>query len=137
MGRPRTPTSQLKLHGSLRSDRHGDRAGEPQYGGIPVPAVQLSGAAAEHWEFVVPKLIETGVAKDIDGPALTMLCQFWAKAQSYLAAGDGEYRIDQSAVMAAKQWRDLASRFGLTAVDRAHIQVGKTEDHDPASKYVC
>ena len=137
MGRPRTPTNKLKLHGALRADRHGDRAAEPKYIGVPKPAAELVGESLAHWEFVVGQLIESGVAKEIDGPALTMMCQFWAKAQGYLSASQGDYKVDQSAVMAAKQWRDLASRFGLTAVDRTHIQVGTAEDHDPASKYVC
>lgn len=137
MGRPKTPTAKLKLHGAYRKDRHGDRAAEPQPEGLPVPAEELTGRAAEHWQLVVRPLVDMGVAKAIDGPALTMMCQFWAKAQSYLSLRDGDYKNDQSAVMAAKQWRDLASRFGLTASDRASLQVGEKQSNDPAAKYLA
>lgn len=137
MARPRKPTKNLKLHGTYRSDRHGDRAAEPRPTGDPHKPDWLTGAASEHWDHVAPQLIDTGVATWIDQPALVLMCQFWAKAQSYMKSGEGDYKIDQSAVMAAKQWRDLASRFGLTPVDRTHLQVGKPEDFDPAAEFIA
>jgi phage terminase small subunit len=117
----RKPTAELKLHGEVYASRHGDRSREPTPTGKPVKPGDLSQSASEHWDLVVPSLVDTGVATAQDTPALVRLCEFWGE---YEDAKNQEIkdRIRLMMMVAShKQWIDLASRFGLTPSDRARI----------------
>ena len=36
-----------------------------------------------------------------------------------------------------KQWKDYASRFGMTPSDRAKLTTGNPEDVDPAAEFIA
>lgn len=136
-GRPRTPTAKLKLHGDYRSDRHGDRAAEPKPSGKPVKPAGMAKDAAAHWDAVVPGLVATGVATAADAPALAAMCQWHAE---YLTAKRKTVKDRKRLMMmvsAHREWMQLASKFGLTPVDRARIQVGEAEESDPAAEFIA
>ena len=57
-GRPRKPTAVLKLEqGKVYASRYGDRSGEPSGQGVPLQP-ELTGRALEHWQAVVPRLVQ-------------------------------------------------------------------------------
>ena len=139
MARPRKPMAKLKLHGGYREDRHGNRQAEIAANGKPVMPRGLSKHAKSHWKSVVEDLIRMDIAKRIDTPALQSMCEWWAEwkmLQSGEAGIAGYKRLIQMS-MCHKQWRDLASRFGLTPSDRAKLTVDNTEPNDPAAEFLA
>ena len=140
-GRPRKPTAELRLHGSLDHDkkRHVGRASEPQPTGEPTRPSDLAGWAKVHWEKNAEQLVRLGIAKQLDEDALASMCEWWAEwkqLQNGEAGETGYKRLIQMA-MCHKQWRDLASRFGLTPSDRANLTVDDSKEHDPAAEFIA
>jgi P27 family predicted phage terminase small subunit len=138
MGRPRKPTAALDRAGTRRQDRHGDRENEPKFVGLPERPTDLSPEARKHWDQVVPKLIDAQVATAIDAAALVQMCESWAEVVASRKVKVPAYDLDgrrkrQMMINGAlKAWRDLASRFGLTPVDRAKLEVDPgEEENDP------
>lgn len=120
-GRPPTPTSKLKLHGGYRKERHAGRDKEPVATGEPVQVIPLGDDGKALWDFVVPKLIASKVARSIDSPALTAMCFWWdewRKADSIEVARYRRLALRDTFAM----WQSLASRFGLTPSDRTKLQ---------------
>ena len=139
-GRPRKPTSTLKLHGTMDSRQAKQRRSEPQAAGMPTKPDGMPKEASEFWDKYVPELVRMGVAKANDAPALQSMCQWWAeymKHQRSRPASKHVYRRINMMANAHKQWRDLASRFGMTPVDRTHIQVDDRTSKDPADEYLA
>lgn len=136
MGRPRKPTAILKLEGDYSPSRHGYRGAEPQPDGTPRKPIGLPRDAGLHWDQIVPELSRLGVATRIDEAALEDMCRWWGRMQVLSRKTKQDYRTLTLAAMCAKQWRDYASRFGLTPSDRAKLSVGDASDHDPAAKYI-
>ena len=137
MGRSRKPTAKLKLHGTFRSDRHGERATEPQPAGEPKKPKGLGKLASQHWDAIVPELIKTGVAKSCDTPALESMCLWWQDMQAlrHDTEMDGPQRLRLLAA-AQRAWNDLAFRFGLTPTDRAKISIEPATKDDLTRKYM-
>lgn len=136
MGRPRKPTAILKLQGDCSPSRYGYRGAEPEPTGQPRKPMGLSRDASSHWDAIVPELIRTGVAKGVDESAIEDMCRWWGRLQVLNRRREQDYRTLTLAAMCAKQWRDYASRFGLTPSDRARLSVGDSSTADPAAKYV-
>jgi P27 family predicted phage terminase small subunit len=136
IGRPRKPTEKHDRDGSLRQDRHGGRKNQPKADGVPTPPDSLTVEAKAHWNQVVPALVESGVAKAIDAPALAAMCESWADLQAArrLKGYDlQEKRQRQMLINAAlRAWRDLAARFGLTPADRAKLEVAPDDEEGNA-----
>ena len=138
MVNPPKPTKLKVLEGTHRPDRWGDPNHEMSPDGLPVEAVTLDGAAREHWDDVVPVLIQTGVATSADGYALTAMCEAWQlMRESHVLAkqnptGKGE-RCSYLGYL--KQWESFAARFGLTPSDRTRIRVNKPTGDELESKY--
>lgn len=140
MGRNPTPTAKLKLYGGFdhNKKRYEKRMGEPTPEGYPEKPGGLSEWASVHWDCVVPELISTGIAKCLDTFALESMCEWWAewKLLSLDKKIDAFKRITMMSC-AHKQWRDLASRFGLTPADRAKLCVMEDKDFDPAAEFIA
>ncbi len=138
MARPRKPTKTLKLHGGLRKDRHSSRSDEPKPTGKVVKPKGMSKDATAHWDQVVPGLLNTGVATSADVSALVRMCEWWAEGEKCRRSKSWKpmARVQAFAV-AHKQWRDLASRFGLTPSDRANLTVKDKDKHDPAADFIA
>lgn len=167
-GRRAKSPEMLKLNGTYREDRHGDRA-DLQVGGEPKRPTHLKGEARKLWNTVVPVLVEQGYASELDSQSLTAMCEWWAEYRSaadeqvedakgladlaeairQLAAACGDqdvskvvYQLSFDIAKAmegrsmqrkrrmecmSKAWREffsIASRFGLTALDRQGIKAG-------------
>ena len=108
--------------------------------GTPQPPDDLDEVALAEWHRVVPQLAAKGVLTESDRAALIVMCQSWSmydrmsKAiESHVMADlsegismDGR-RLIASATEAARQWRDMAIRFGLTPADRPRVKLPEQE----------
>lgn len=124
MARPRKPTAILKLQGDCTPSRHGYRGGEPQPKGRPVMPDGMPDAANWYWNQYVTRLIDLGIAKDIDTPALEDMCRWWARIKE-LETQDPDYRNLTLLAMCSKQLKDYLGKFGQTPSDRAKLSVGE------------
>lgn len=139
-GPHKKPTALKVLEGTLCPTRDKGRAKEPRPGGCPEPPAHLDAVAREHWDRVVPELVELRVARGVDEHALVLLCQAWSDLARLRGHLDPEGKLDlklQYAINAArKSWTDLAGRFGLTPADRTKIETeGPTAD-EAAARFV-
>lgn len=136
-GRPRKPTATLKLMGAFRNNRHAERENEPQPTGTPVAPAWLDETGLELWNRLVPKLIAIGVAKDFDNESLGSMCRWWSawrKADAALVENGITTAGMNQSVAAWKQFSLLASKFGLTPVDRTKIAVEPKDDNQDTEK---
>ena len=111
-GRPRKPTSQLKVYrDKLYPSRVGDRSREPQPKGKPKKPPKLVGKWGNYcWAKTVPSLIATRVVTEQDEPALIAMCLAFERWMEFKEAKD--YRV----------WRELSAQFGLTPAERTRVQ---------------
>lgn len=127
-GRPRKPVQAKILAGTYRADRDGDPASLVRAAGSPVAPAHLSGEALAFWGRIVPGLVASGVAAACDGPALTAMCEWWARYRRYsealdAAPADGDaYQLLVMVGISTTNFDRLASRFGLTPSDRAKLR---------------
>ena len=134
-GHRKIPTAILKVEGTYREDRHGNRANEPTPTGHPEMPLTLSPAAKRHWKKVVPLLVKMGVAKTVDSAALAGMCEAWSMYQDihrYYRRATVEDRLAlvTKLIAARKDWGVQAGMFGMTPSDRARLQVERNEDVD-------
>ena len=136
-GRPRKPTSHLKLHGNYRADRHGDRADEPQPKGAPEMPSHLKGDARLLWCKVVPQLVGAGMAKSIDAYSLASMCEWYRQYRKTLRAIDriganhkDHYKLLIQLNMASNNFDRLAAKFGMTPVDRTRLKNEKPDTEE-------
>ena len=126
-GRPPKAIGILNLQGTSRPDRHSHRSKEPQSGGKPECPKWLKGDAAKFWRDAVPKLDRMGILQSIDSAELAALCRSWAewrKSDRRLEAEDDDkvrFRLTILAGMAWKQFEKIATKYGLTPVDRIRL----------------
>jgi phage terminase small subunit len=90
----------------------------------------LDQEAATFWDQYVPQLVAAGIAREIDGPQLELMCKWWAESArthgliANTAIDDpGYYRAVQLGIMADKQFRTLADKFGLNTKDRGQLRI--------------
>lgn len=121
-GRPPTPTALLSLYGGLRDDRHAGRVSEPRPEGCALPVVSLNGDALACWEHYVPRLIQMGVATEVDSHELVAMCEWWAEYRKWQTMNDeNDYRRLTGMAVAHKQFASIGAKFGITARDRVGL----------------
>jgi phage terminase small subunit len=103
--------------------------------GSPVKPADLGDVASKFWDDHVPQLVAAGVAREVDAPELALMCQWWAESQRIHAAtpdtsieDEAYYRLIQLGVMADKNFRALADKFGLNPQDRGKLRIKTTEN---------
>jgi phage terminase small subunit len=129
-GRPRKPTAKLKAQGTFRRDRHARK--EPQALGAPYEIGSLTGHARELWDQIVPELVRMKVATAVDSPQLFAMCQWWSEYRTLQTEKKMEkYNRMVAMATAYKQFASIASRFGLTPVDRASLEIEKSTADNP------
>lgn len=142
MARPPQPTTKLKLNGTYREDRHGER-NEPQHaGGKPLMPVGMAGRAADEWVRIVD-VLDGDMLSPADQSLLASYCmavaQLHESQASIESAGllveghNGSVRRNP-ALMIQKQAVEViamtASRFGLSPADRAKLAIPKKDEDD-------
>ena len=114
------------MAGNSRSGRRPDptKAKAPKAVGEPVRPDFTDPEAAAFWDVVVPGLVKAGIVGELDSAALQTMCEMWglyraAYEQAEKFPIDRDRRIAVVSYQAAfEKW---ASRFGLTAADRARL----------------
>ncbi len=124
-GRHPKSVAELKLHGTFRPGKHGDRLAEPAVEGLPEKPVGLKPDAEWLWDLVLAEYANAGPLKRIDTAAVMAACDLWSKyrAASKLADAnpvDKETRIAVTAYYAA--WERAASKIGINPVDRRRVR---------------
>ena len=78
-----------------------------------------------HWESIVPKLEQMGLATCMDQDVLEALCHWYAEWQRWrlgMHPAEAQCRNPLAEQRAAfKHWFDLAGHFGMTPQDRANL----------------
>ena len=128
-GRLRKTTQEHTRAGTYKPSRHGGRGDDLPPEQPPKPA-DLSPDAAAFWDQVVAWLVEHGQCQRIDAFALEAMCRLWACARVSLIAAeadplDKDIRI--AATSYAQRFESMASRFGMTPVDRARLTLKAAE----------
>lgn len=128
-GRPRKPAATHKLAGTFRPDRH--KKNEPRPEGEPYQIEKLEGFAAELWDRVVPELVRMKIATAIDSPQLFAMCQWWQEFRELQSDIEMDpYKRTCAMAGAYKQFGAIAAKFGLTAADRANLDIDDGEEED-------
>jgi P27 family predicted phage terminase small subunit len=130
-GPPKQPLELKLLNGTYRRDRDGDLAERVVVLGEPKKPEDLPPEASAFWEQWVPRLVELGIAKDVDAPALEQMCFWWARSKelrqvlqkiSRAVLTKEYFRTQVLAAQADKSFNNIASRFGLTPADRTRLR---------------
>jgi P27 family predicted phage terminase small subunit len=128
-GRPPKAIDLHILEGTFDRRRHAGQA-DALASGTPVPPKYLKGAALKFWKRVVPELVRAGIAKAIDAPELTLMCQWHARYEKYGKQLDrlqptakAFQAVFLAAHLSSTRFNKIASKFGLNPIDRARIRV--------------
>lgn len=134
MGRRGTKPKPIELKvlkGTYRKDRDGDIADAVKTSGLPIKPSGMPADESAIWDEVVPKLVEMGVAKEVDSSELGSMC-FWIATENTLRKTIRKMRkhgmtmdyrrLQSSAAEAFKCWDKIAMRYGMTSSDRATLK---------------
>lgn len=116
-GRRRRPTAELKLHGTFRQDRNGNRRDDQlQLGGILDDPPQGE-HARQMWDAIVGTL-PPGVLGQMDTMLLRGACEQWQRYRGLHEAGEGD-----KALKVLVELSKLMGRLGLTPTDRSKLNI--------------
>ncbi len=125
-GMPAKPTAELKLMGNYDKRRHANRADETLAIGMPRKPEGMSAQEAWLWDTVVDTMPAAALSS-LDTATLIGLCWWWGEWRRLTAAiedgGCDAYRASCMAASAWKQFSGMASKFGMSPVDRTKIQL--------------
>lgn len=132
-GRPPKPTSDHKLSGTYRDDRHGMRIDDLFTHGEPEKPAWLDDDALGAWDIVVGFMPEQ-IKSELDTLMLAGMCDWYSKwrrfSKQITASDQDEYKATMKAAIAWKQFEKCAVKFGLSPVDRARLNVKLIEGSD-------
>lgn len=136
MPRPRKPTSQLKIDGTFRKDRHGDRIdASVDFSGQPLKPPELRDEGSALWDKLTNQLAAARIVSELDGPSLAAMCMWWqryidlhrAMEQLHISDEDGDI-LEKRANRAWKAFEGVACKFGMTPADRAKLKAAETKE---------
>jgi P27 family predicted phage terminase small subunit len=142
-------TTEHKLHGTFRTDRHGP-VDHPidKLSGVPKMPPGMPKQAQKMWKVLVPQLVKTKSAVEIDSTELAAMCRWWAQYNELMTRVEDEtpydddsdirqWRLEKRAKAAWAAFDSIASRFGLTPSDRARLrsEPQATRSADPLSHF--
>ena len=149
-GPPPTPSHVLRLRGSWRGDlNRNEPTLEP---GRPRCPTWLATEAKAAWKQLVPQLEQIGILTRIDGHALAVLCQTWArwrKAEQFIQDHGETYPVKHTdgtvrylkkfpqvtiAESSARTLSRFMQEFGLTPSARTRIRVEQGQDQEASDK---
>ena len=140
-GRKPTPVALRILRGNPRQKPIPAEPSPAKHDGAP-PA-WLDGDALEEWRRLVPQLQQLGLLTTVDGDALVVYCQTfarWRQAERELAA-HGQVRQGRWGLQAspwvgiarelATQLRNMLTEFGMTPSSRSRVKATGPAPMDP------
>jgi phage terminase small subunit len=130
-------TAELRLAGTFRDDRHGERIDEIAATGRPRKPDWLKGEAGRAWDFVVSSMAP-GVLAKADSLVLAGACEWWSEWREYRRkriSGEGDpYKLLVMAATAWKQFMVCAAKLGLSPVDRTKLRDMPETEQQPDAK---
>ncbi|MBN1807196.1 MAG: phage terminase small subunit P27 family [Sedimentisphaerales bacterium] len=142
-GRSRKPTKRLKLHGTYREDRRYVDEPTPEVG-IPRRPKFLTGEARKEWERIAPLLAKMKCLTEWDRSLLTAYCFEWGlyvqlcrkvKFKDLTMDTINSNKIQNPLLTARnralKNFKEIATEFGLTPSSRTRLSVSKADDENP------
>jgi len=147
-GRPRTPTSQKALGGTLQPSRTNKNEPTPDVY-LPVPPEWLSTRAKQYWAEIGAVLLQMKLCTMADGPAMQLLTEAlaeWAEArqavyreglvyETMTESGSLMRRANPEVAQAADAMRRamrMLTEFGLTPASRSKVSaLGGDDGKDP------
>lgn len=153
-GRPRKPTSQKALGGTLQPSRTNKNEPTPEVY-LPVPPDWLSDRAKQYWGEIGNVLLAMKLTTVADGPALQLLTEAlaeWAEAREFVlsegmtyetttATGDTMHRPYPQVAIASDAWRrshKMLTEFGLTPASRSKVSaLGGEDGKDPFAEMMA
>jgi phage terminase small subunit len=134
MGRSPKSTTDLKLLGAFRADRHGDRADAVPPDGVPVRPKELTDDEGELWEQVIAFHRQKNTLGEIDTAGLIALCEAWGLYRQTVDLAK-QYPTDKEtrcAVVAYEaMFERLAVQFGIGPIARAKLKLPKSDGKKP------
>lgn len=146
MSRP-TPTSMKLARGN--PGHRAIRSGEPQPSGkLGTPPSHLSKDAKQVWRYMAPKLDGMRVGTSIDRATFESFCRSFALWRTLRRQGEaaplvevnGQTVPNPALALAAKEWkewRSIASEFGLTPSARVKLATGQADEVDELSEFMA
>lgn len=129
-GRPPKPKVLKTLEGNRGKREIPD---EVPADGCPAKPADLCPVASAHWDHVVEHVVGWGIAKAIDANALEQLCRYWALWKALLpraVADPADPEIKNALTKYSTEWQKLASKFGMSPVDRAKLAITEAKKKD-------
>ena len=123
-GKHPKPTAEHIAAGTYQRCRHGNRMDAAGPVGRPTKPRKLAKDAARLWDAVVDYLAGRGVVDVIDATELEMMCRLWGLTRAAMAAAEKDPADKDARIAAtsyAARFEAVASRFGMTPVDRARL----------------
>jgi P27 family predicted phage terminase small subunit len=153
-GRPRKPTSQKALGGTLQPSRTNKNEPMPEVY-LPTPPAWLSERAKQYWGEIGNVLLAMKLTTVADGPALQLLTEAlaeWAEAREFVTRegftystftkqGDEMHRPYPQVAIASDAWRramTMLTQFGLTPASRSKVSaLGGDDGKDPFAEMMA
>lgn len=143
MGRPRKPTTLLKVHGTFRKDRRSvDEPIPPAT--VPIMPKHLRGEAATEWKRIAPLLARMKCLTEWDRSLLAAYCFEWGvyvelckkvKIKDLVITTINGNKIHNPLLSARNKaltnLKELATEFGLSPASRSRLSVGEEEEQNP------
>jgi len=144
-GRKPLPTNVKIFRGTQRKGRANEN--EPSYGPADMPPPDfLEGEARKEWIETCPRLVASGVMRNIDVNALAMYCESYGrwrealvevKKNGMLIAAPSGFPMQNPylpiANKAYEQMLKLAAEFGMTPSSRSKVSAGK--ESTPSNRF--
>ena len=140
MPRPPTPPEILKLRGTFRKDRHGERDAAAQPEGVIDQPGNLDSLGLRMWGTIRDKLLPLGYLTSADQPMVDLCCRLWSLLQNAMAAAQldpADKDARASVVAYSSQWLACAAKVGLSPQDRLKLAPAtkRRESHDAADEF--
>ena len=135
---PRVPksTSDLKLHGTFREDRHGGMVDAEFVAGVPVMPDDLGPDGEWLWSTII-KGYAPGVLSGQDASALEGAARWWARWRKFdrlIDEAADPYKATCLASIAWKAFVGVASKLGLSPAARASLKFPDKKDKSDNGK---
>jgi len=140
MGRPKKPTTLLKIHGTYRKDRRFVDEPMPPVT-VPIMPKHLRGEAATEWRRIAPLLAKMKCLTEWDRSLLSAYCFEWGvyvelckkvKVKDLVITTINGNKIHNPLLSARNKaltnLKELATEFGLSPSSRSRLSLGGEEE---------
>lgn len=138
MPTPPKPVELLKLQGTYRKDRHGERDGLAQPEGHVQQPSNLDSPGLRMWAVISEKVAPCGFLTAADQPIVDLCCRLWGLLQQAMACAQSD-PMDKDArasvVAYTSQWMACAGKLGLSPADRVKLAPATAKKKDDGDEF--